>query len=472
MKKINFYLFILIVQFTQNCFSQNGSQFENGFDTGYKETLRDAGIIGNYPEYADSRMCESKNTYVNDSKANEKIYADGYRCGVSQASKAIIKINKSINNKEKQYDNSSLKVIQKNIDDLKRKISNGLAPQQENAINSQILALEQQKSNLIISAKNRQVDGYSNSQQRSLDENKSIQTNNYNQGVLNQLNQNQIQSQNNFKNTIENLTNGLQSFSQQMIQGAQNRAIDAFNQRLNMESSYSQTNAKQINKVVTYYNSLPKDKFNKVVNGIFEASLFAPQTYSFSKGDNYPTYIPCLVEVEQGKLTHLYPYGKKELELDYPQKFPDNSYFLDGVVVYSDYETLKNISVLLIEPYALQPKNHNIVEGEIGYITVWSNNKDDEGKSIFIREVDNKGQTILREVATKIIYAKNEKSLILPSENTITVSSGNVVHIIAGETRNTPIGLITLYPELDNYKSTIKPIEKKENKLIKIKKYR
>gem|GEM_PF-5002158 len=326
--------------------------------------------------------------------------------------------------------------------------------------------MQPRESNLNINKENQELEYQQNQRDAEQKRNQKLLQQNA------QLQQQRIQTEQQIQNTVTDLTNGLQSFSQQMIQGTQQRAISAFNQRLNMESSFAQTNAKQINKVITYYNSLPKDKFNKIVNGIFEASLFAPQTYSFSKGDNYPTYIPCLAEVEQGKLTHLYPYGKKELELDYPQKFPDNSYFSNGVVVYSDYQNLQEIGVLLIEPYVSTPKHHTIIEGGIGYVTVWSNNKDDEGKSIFIREVDNTGQTILRETATKIVYAKNEKYLVLPNESTITVSSGNVVHIIAGETRNTPLGEITLYPHLASYKSTIKPIEEKENKLIEIKKYR
>ena len=205
MKKINFCLIILLLQFSQICFSQIGSSFEKGFNEGYVETLRDAKIIGRYPEYADSRLCESKNLYVNDSKANEKLYADGYRCGVSQGLKAVVKIENisSNTNTKKNYDNTSISSIQNEIEKLqkeKKKHIGGTA----DAINAQISGLEHQKSNLIMSeqtinnAKARLQEDYSDTQERNLEENKRIQTNNYNQEVLKQLKQNQIQSQNNY----------------------------------------------------------------------------------------------------------------------------------------------------------------------------------------------------------------------------------------------------------------------------------
>lgn len=472
MKKINFYLLILIVQFSQNVFSQIGSPFENGFKEGYLETLKDAGIIGSYPEYADSRMCESKKTYVNDNKANEKIYADGYRCGVSQASKAIVKINSKINNNVKQYDNSSLKDIQDNIDDLRQKIRKGLAPQQESAINAQILALEQQKSNIIIStktansAKNKQEEDHYDSQRRNLDENKRMQTYNYNQEVLNQLKQNQIQSRNNYNqeisNTLNNLSHSMQAMAYQNIK----RELD---RRSNVANNFVNYHSDRITKLTNLYNQVPKTNFSKILNGVYTAHLFNSRKYSFVNNQELITETGCLVKVENNIIKNIYLFGKEKLELSYPKENPENSLISNGIVKYSNYETLESITLLILEPYMTKtPKEYSLIKDGVGYLTIWTDNKKEEGKILYIQELDNKGN-IIREISTALIYAKSEELIDKNKSVKLPMNSGNNL-LFFGEITQTPYGRFPLYPKMS--KKDMKELEDGEERIVEIKKYR
>jgi hypothetical protein len=472
MKKINFYLLVLFVQFSQICFSQIGSPFEKGFNEGYVETLRDAKIIGSYLEYADSRLCESKNLYVNDSKANEKLYADGYRCGVAQGSKAIVKINNSLNNNVKQYDNSSVKGIQNNIDDLKRKISNGLPPQQENAINSQIQALEQEKSNLILSsknindAKNRQQEEYSNSQQRNLDENKRIQTNNYNQEVLNQLKQNQIQSQNNYNQEISNTLNSLSRSMQAMAYQNIKMELD---RRSNVANNFVSYHSDKITKLTNLYNQVPKTNFSKNLNGIYAAHLFNNRKYSFVNNQELVTETGCLVKVENNVVKNIYLYGKEKFELSYPKENPENSLISNGIVKYSNYETLETVTLLILEPYMSKtPKEYSLINNGVGYLTIWTDNKKEEGKILYIQELDDKGN-IVREISTPLVYAKSEELIDKNKAVKIPMNSGNNL-LFFGEVTQTPYGRFPLYPKMS--KKDMKALEDGEERIVEIKKYR
>lgn len=472
MKKINFYLLILFVQFSQSSFSQIVSQFEKGFNEGYRETLRDAGIIGNYSEYADSRLCESRNTYVNDKKANEKIYADGYRCGVSQASKAVLKVKNSYSNNVKQYDNKTIEGIQNNIDDLQEKIRNGLDSQSTNAINSQIQALEQEKSNLLISkktpnyARKRQQEEYSDAQQRNLDENKKVQTNNYNQEVLMQLKQNQIQSQNNYNQEISNTLNSL-SRSMQAI--AYQNIKNELDRRRSVANNFVSYHSDKISKLTNLYNQIPKSNFSKNLNGIFSAHLFNTRKYSFVNNQELATEISCLVRIENNIVKNIYLYGKEKLELNYPKENPENSLISNGIVKYSNYETLDTVTLLILEPYMSKtPKEYSLIKDKVGFLTIWTDNKKEEGKILYIQELDGKGN-IIREISTPLTYAKNQ-NLIDPNKTIkLPMNSGNSF-LFFGEVTQTPYGRFPLYPKMS--KKDTHPLEDGEDRIIEIKKYR
>jgi ABC-type multidrug transport system fused ATPase/permease subunit len=102
------------------------NHFNKGFYAGYGETLDEAGY-GGYKSYADPSKCQQTKTYNRGIEKNvdEKLFADGYRCGVQQASKDILLIEKQIKqefeNKQKNTKiqsenlNQNIKVILLNI---------------------------------------------------------------------------------------------------------------------------------------------------------------------------------------------------------------------------------------------------------------------------------------------------------------------------------------------------------------------
>ncbi len=71
-----------------NGMAQIGNLMDSGFRKGFKDTCDDAGFQA-YSNYGDSRECLSTNLYVNDKDAELKLYNEGYRCGVQQATKFI-----------------------------------------------------------------------------------------------------------------------------------------------------------------------------------------------------------------------------------------------------------------------------------------------------------------------------------------------------------------------------------------------
>ena len=89
-------LTILTFILVQVIYGQTENHFNKGFYTGYGETLDEAGY-GAYKSYADPRKCQQTKIYNSSIEKNvdEKLYADGYRCGVQQASKDIPLIEKS-----------------------------------------------------------------------------------------------------------------------------------------------------------------------------------------------------------------------------------------------------------------------------------------------------------------------------------------------------------------------------------------
>lgn len=437
---------------TQNVISQSGSSFSKGFNNGFTETLRDAGILGNYLGYGDSRKCERKNIYVNDPKAEEKLYADGYRCGVQQATKAIPQINKADNARQTQKNkgnaetNLQVRAYNKALENQKKQEQYYKEQAQKDKLRKERDRIENQQY-----AKQREA-----STKQAL----------YDSQQLYQLQQRQIQSQNYYNqqvsNTLNSLSNSLQAVAYQNVKKEINR-------RQNIANNFAKRNSNRIEKLTTMYNNIPKNNFKRVVNGSFSANLFIQRKYSFVNNQELVTEIPCLVKVVDGRLTELYPYGKKGFELEYPKNYSSQSTFSNGIVKYSNYETLETITIVLIEPYLSDnPKQYGLNEKGTGFVTVWTSKKDDKGKTIFIQELDNRGN-IVREVPTKLVYAKNEKELKEMDIKPIAVNTDNEIHYF-GEPTQTPYGVYPLYPKTS--KSNQKPLSDNEVRLVQIKKYR
>lgn len=433
--------FIFLLGFLGNTYAQINSHFQQGFNQGYEETLRDANITGKYPEYADSRKCNSKLPYQNDKNANQKLYADGYRCGVNQATIAILKIQKSnvnngeeklnISNSEVGYHADAIRNYQK-IAELEKSENK---PSQENVVDNEV-------ANTVY---NNQDIAYSH----------AIQMQKHQQA--------QQQYYQRIEQGISNAANSLEAGLRQAQEYRNNMELQHRIRSANQFISSHNTKARNL---LEFYNKIPKQSFSRPVTGLFEANIFTSQSYTFSQS-NIITVIPCLVNVVENKLINIYPYGKSGFELDYPEQFPEQSYFSQGFVEYQDYSKLQNITILLMEPYFSTPKKHTIDNANTGFVSLWTSRKENEGKIVYIQELNSRNE-IVRETKVSLKYFKNEKEFSSSDLEKIPVNTGNDLRFM-GEIKSTPFGNWSLYQKVS--RSDMKPLKNNEERVVLIKNY-
>jgi hypothetical protein len=430
---------LLLFFITSNIFAQIGSPFEKGFNDGFNETLKDAGYFGNYLAYGDSRNCQKNAHYEVNKNIDDKLYADGYRCGTTQATKAIPKIEK----------NQNLVV--------KEKVEKANAEHNKMFDNTRASNLSNTESTNQSDADfNKEKNDAGNARQKEL----------YNQQVLQQLKENQIQSQNYYNQeinrTLNSLSKSMQAMSYQTIKNELDR-------RSNVANNFTNYHSDRINKLTNLYNQIPKNNFKKPLNGLYSASLFNTRKYSFVNNQELVTETSCLVNVENNIVKKIYLYGKEKFELDYPKDYPESSLISNGIVKYSDYATLETVTLLIIEPYiSSKTKTYSLNSKGVGFITIWSSDKKNEGKIIYIQEIDKNGN-IIREISAPIIYAKNEKSIDIENSIKIPVNSGDKLSFF-GEITKTPYGMFPLFPKIS--KDCNSPLLDNEERPVEIKKYR
>lgn len=298
------------------------------------------------------------------------------------------------------------------------------------------------------------------------EENSRVQKQIYNQDVLTQLKQNQIQSQNNYNQEISNSLNNL-SRSMQALQ-FQNIKTE-LDRRSNVANNFVGYHSDRITKLTNLYNQISKVNFSKNLNGLYSAHLFSSKKYSFVNNQELVTETNCLVKVENNIIKNVYLYGKEEFELNYPKEYPEVSNISNGIVKYSDYQNLETVTILILEPFmSRNPKEHSLIKAEVGYLTIWTDNKKEEGKILYIQELNDKGN-IVREISTPLTYAKNEKLIVQDKTTRIPVNSGNAL-LFFGEITQTPYGQFPLYPKMS--KNDMKPLKDGEERTVEIKKYR
>lgn len=439
------YLFLLGVLAFQNINAQSTSSFSKGFREGYESTIDDANLRGQY-NFADETKCPKTKIYNSsiDKNVNEKLYSEGYRCGVQMASKDIPRIQElnAYDAKKRTEENSKLYGSSNN------RITDNYS-QGSNDYNERQRLEAQQTQNRINQEKN----------------SKSAQNQQYYESMLQNMRNQQIQSQNYYQQELNNTLNSLSSSLQAMQYNIIKKELD---RRLNTANNFARFQSDKIEKLQNFYNQIPKTEFNKTLNGIYSASVLSKRKYSFVNNQELISETPALVNVENNVIKNIYLYGKEKMELDYPKNNPEKSYLSNGFVVYSDFKTLETITILVLEPYTTSnPTNYKLTTNDTSFITLWSSNKDAEGKIIYIQELDKNGN-IIREISTPIIYAKNEKA-IDDSFPKIPMNSNNKL-LFFGEVTKTPYGDFPLYPRMS--KSDMNALKDGEIRLVEIKKYR
>lgn len=407
-------------------------EFEKGFREGYELTLDDAKMSA-YKNRGDSRKCLGTKIYSNPNEKNvgAKLYGDGYRCGVQQATSDITKFENEIlqSYNEKQV-----------------------------GINTKPAAVQdynnEQKNAGIQIAKNVEMRG-----------NAKVQPPYYNASILQDLKNKQIQSQNQFE---QELTSGLKSLGNSMQAIAYQQVQRELNRRLETANTFANHHAEQIGKLQNFYSGIPAANFNKILNGTYSAHVLSKKKYSFVNNQELVNHTPALVDIENNVITNIYLYGKEKMQSDLPQRYPQNSMLSNGIVVYSDYKTLESTTVLVLEPYTSNNiETNSPTKNTVSYITLWSSDQKDEGKTIYVQEIDKKGN-IIQEVSGVINYSKNSK-MIDEGFPKIALNSNNKL-LFFGEVTDTPFGRFPLYPKIS--KSDNEPLKDNERRFVEIKKYR
>jgi len=312
----------------------------------------------------------------------------------------------------------------------------------------------------------KQNEEIADAQNREKNEYNRVQTNNYNQEVLNQLKQNQIQSQNNYNQEVSNTLNSLSRSMQAMAYQNIKRELD---RRSNVANNFVSYHSDRITKLTSLYNQVPKTNFSKILNGLYSAHLFSSRKYSFVNNQELVAETNCLVKVENNIVKNIYLYGKEKFEINYPKEYPENSLLSNGIVKYSDYETLETVTLLILEPYLSKtPKEYSLTKVGVGYLTIWTDNKKEAGKILYIQELDDKGN-IVREISTPLVYSKSEELVDKDKAVKLSMNTGNNL-LFFGEVTQTPFGRIPLYPKMS--KKDMKELEEGEERIVEIKKYR
>jgi len=260
--------------------------------------------------------------------------------------------------------------------------------------------------------------------------------------------------------TLNSLSSSLQVLAYQNVERELKR-------REKVAINFTSKNSDRIKKVKNLYNQIPAENFNKVVTGQYKGHLFIEKEYSFINKQKLITETPCLIVVKNNKIINIFAYGKKGFKLSYPSELPSSSNLSNGIVKYNDFNTLETITVILIEPYLQNsPKQYKINEKGTGFIQLFTSKKKDEGKIVWIQEIDKNGN-IFREISVALIYAKNENELVETNKTPFNVD--NTLYYF-GEPTQTPFGIFPLFMKVS--KSNTKPLKDGEKRVVKIKKYR
>lgn len=363
--------------------------------------------------------------------------------------------------------------IQSEIDTLEEKKKN-YDGQQSEAIDSKILALEQEKKNLIKSIKTKnkateqQREDITNAQKREKHELNKIQENNLSlqEGyAIRQLQNQQMEINQKLSNELNSISNSMQNI---MIAEVRKNLLD----RQNLISGFYNKNQTKLNKIITVYNQIPKDNFKKNLNGLFKCFYTSQKKFIYANNYEIICVEDCIVKIENNVIENIYLYGNKEMELDLPLKNQYDSKIYNGVVTYIDIENLETFRIIILEPYLTVKVNENqLIENKVGYITLWSKNKDEEGKIVYLQELSADKKQLIREVSVKINYAKNEKELLnnIDKYSKVKVNVGNIINYL-GEITSTPYGNFPLHTKTNS--SALDPLNSNESRLVEIKKYR
>jgi hypothetical protein len=472
-KKSLFKVIVFSLLFSLNLTAQN---FQKGFTDGYQKTLSNdrTGATEGFGDGGDISKCDNWGG----------TYADGFTCGVKQATEYLQSRKKDMALKEQNRPKEltiedinlekPLENILEDIENRKQKIIQNIDPKtNEQAKREYIQVLESNTDNLVRVVTNRWNNTHQNDTSAETSNNSNAELR-YNPQYVQQLMQQQQQSQNNynkqFENSMNELSSSMRSLSNSMQAMAMQNIKNELVRRKNVANNFIVEHGNRLNKLSTLYKQIPESKFKQVLNGTYNGYFITKKKYSFSNENELQTEVDCKIVIENNVVKNIYLYGKKGFELDYPSKYPDNSVLTNGIAKYYDYDNLQESTIIILEPFLNSnlKKTSIISNSGVGYFTIWSNDKKDTGKKIYIQELNDNG-AILREFETEIVYAKNTKEIEGSNANKIPFNT-NTTFLFFGEVTNTAYGRFPLYPKIS--KDNNKPLSDNEIRFVEVKKYR
>lgn len=454
----------------------NAQNFKKGFDDGYRKTLSNdrTGTTQGFGDGGDIAKCDNWGG----------TYTDGYTCGVIQATEYLQNRKKELAIKEQNrpkeltlkdinFDNP-LEEILEEIETNKQSIIKDIDPNtNDQAKREYIQVLDANTRNLATVVTNRWNNKHQNDTSAATGNNSNAELR-YNPQYVQQLMQQQQQSQNNynkqFENSMNELSSSMRSLSNSMQAIAMQNIKNELLRRKNVANNFIVEHGNRLNKLSTLYKQIPENKFKQLLNGTYNGYFIMKKKYSFSNENELQTEVDCKIVVENNVVKNIYLYGKKGFELDYPSKYPENSVLTNGITKYYDYDNLQESTIIILEPFLNSnlKKTSVISNSGVGYFTIWSNDKKETGKKIYVQELNDNG-AILREFETGIVYAKNTKEI--EGSNAIKIPfNTNTTFLFFGEVTNTPYGRFPLYPKIS--KDNNKQLSDNEIRFVEVKKYR
>ncbi|OYU83063.1 MAG: hypothetical protein CFE24_12960 [Flavobacterium sp. BFFFF2] len=465
-------LFILLLSFQVK--AQN---FQKGFTDGYRKTLSNdrTGATQGFGDGGDPSKCDHWGG----------TYADGFTCGVKQATEYLQDRKKELARKEQNRPkeltindinfDKPLENILDDIENRKQNIIQNIEPNtNEQAKREYIQVLETNTDQLVRVVTNRWNNLHQNNTGAETANNSNAELR-YNPQYVQQLMQQQQQSQNNYNKEFESSLNELSSSMRGLSNSMQAMAMQnikmELERRKNVANTFISEHSNRLNKLSALYKKIPESKFKQNLTGVYNGYFIMKKKYSFSNENELQTEIDCKIVIKNNVVKNIYLYGKKAFEIENPSKYPENSLLVNGIARYYDYDNLQESTIIVLEPYLnANSKNNLIISNEgAGFLTIWSNDKKDKGKKIYIQEISSNG-AIIREYETGIIYAKNAKEIENSTDVLKIPFNTNTSFLFYGEVTNTPYGRFPLFPKIS--KKNNEPLSDNEHRYVEIKKYR
>ena len=269
------------------------------------------------------------------------------------------------------------------------------------------------------------------------------------------------------------MNNSLNSFASSMQNAAMMQVYNNLKARQFTIDNFAKENQLKLDKIVSIYNTIPKENFNRNLNGTFKAYFISNKKYAYAPNYELSYVEDCYVKVENNNIMNIFMFGNKELENNLPSNNKENSQLSNGFVKYIDLDNLETYNVVILEPYLKNvDTNLSLKENNVGYITVWSSNKEDEGKTAYVQELYDNRTKLNREITVKIQYAKNEKDIKSRADVSKTAFNLNYNLFFLGEVTNTPFGRHPLAMKIADIKESEKTLTSNEHRFVQVKKYR